>query len=225
MSQKFSLYDDLTVTENLDFYAGLYSLSGAAKGKRIQEMIELTQLKERKDQLVATPSLGFKQRLALGCALISHPQLVFLDEPTSGVSPASRRAFFNIIQDLAAGGTTVIVTTHFMEEAERCHQIAFFSRGKLLALASPDELKKTTLEGILLELILPDPLGVIDNLSKLPYVKSCSVHGASLHVLAEDESCIQQLAAYIGVQPKVITPTLDDVFIALAKRQESEVPV
>jgi len=225
MSQKFSLYDDLTVTENLDFYAGLYSLSGAAKGKRIQEMIELTQLKERKDQLVATLSLGFKQRLALGCALISHPQLVFLDEPTSGVSPASRRAFFNIIQDLAAGGTTVIVTTHFMEEAERCHQIAFFSRGKLLALASPDELKKTTLEGILLELILPDPLGVIDNLSKLPYVKSCSVHGASLHVLAEDESCIQQLAAYIGVQPKVITPTLDDVFIALAKRQESEVPV
>lgn len=225
MSQKFSLYDDLTVWENLDFYAGLYNLSGSAKRRRIKEMIDLAQLKGREDQLVSTLSLGFKQRLALGCALISHPKLVFLDEPTSGVSPASRRAFFNIIQDLAAGGTTVIVTTHFMEEAERCQQIAFFSKGKLLALASPDELKQTSLEGTLLELHLPDPLGLIDDLLKLPFVKNCSIHGSSLHVLVKDQSCTRQLADYTGVQPKFITPTLDDVFIALAKGQKSEVPV
>lgn len=225
MSQKFSLYDDLTVYENLDFYAGVYSLSGAAKRRRIEEMIELAQLKDRKDQLVSTLSLGFKQRLALGCALVSHPKLVFLDEPTSGVSPASRRAFFNIIQDLAASGTTVIVTTHFMEEAERCHQIAFFFRGKLLASASPDELKKNSLDGTLLELIIPDPLRFIDDLLKMPFVKSCSVHGSSLHVLVKDESCLQPLAAHIGVEPKVITPTLEDVFVALAKGQEREVPV
>lgn len=224
MSQKFSLYDDLTVWENLNFYAGLYNLSGSTKHQRIKEMIELAQLKERQDQLVGTLSLGFKQRLALGCALISHPKLVFLDEPTSGVSPASRRAFFNIIQDLASQGTTVIVTTHFMEEAERCQQIAFFSRGKLLALASPDELKQTSLEGILLELIVPDPLGIIDDLLDLPFVKNCSIHGASLHVVVKDHASIEQLAAYTGVQPQLIVPTLDDVFIALAKRQESEVP-
>lgn len=225
MSQKFSLYDDLTVSENLDFYAGLYNLSGLTKRRRIEEMIDLAQLLERKEQLAGTLSLGFKQRLALGCALVSHPQLVFLDEPTSGVSPASRRAFFNIIQDLAAQGTTVIVTTHFMEEAERCQQIAFFSRGKLLALASPDELKHTSLEGILLEIVMPDPLRYIDDLLQLPFVKDCSIHGASLHVLVKDQSSTQQLAAYIGVQPKLINPTLDDVFIALAKNQESEVSI
>lgn len=224
MSQKFSLYDDLTVWENLNFYAGLYNLSGSKKRRRMEEMIDLAELQERKSQLTGTLSLGFKQRLALSCALISQPKLVFLDEPTSGVSPASRRAFFNIIQDLAAQGTTVIVTTHFMEEAERCQQIAFFLQGKLLALASPDELKQTSLKGMLLELTLPDPLRLIGDLLDLPFVKDCSIHGASLHVVVKDHASIEQLAAYTGVQPQLIVPTLDDVFIALAKRQESEVP-
>ena len=148
--------------------------------------------------------------------------MVFLDEPTSGVSPTSRRAFFNIIQDLAAQGTTVIVTTHFMEEAERCHQIAFFSQGKLLALASPDDLKQTSLQGILLELPLADPLRHMDDLLDLPYVKECAIHGSTLHVLVKDQAGADQLTAFTKVQPKIITPTLDDVFIALAKSQESE---
>jgi len=222
MSQKFSLYHDLTVQENLDFYAGLYGLVGSKKRRRIEEMIALADLAGRENQLAGTLSLGFMQRLALGCALISHPWLVFLDEPTSGVSPTSRRAFFNIIQDLAAQGTTVIVTTHFMEEAERCHQIAFFSQGKLLALASPDDLKQTSLQGILLELPLADPLRHMDDLLDLPYVKECTIHGSTLHVLVKDQAGADQLTAFTKVQPKIITPTLDDVFIALAKSQESE---
>lgn len=222
MSQRFSLYDDLTVIENLDFYAGLYNLAGRKKRIRIEEIIGLANLVGRENQLVVTLSLGFKQRLALGCALLSKPALLFLDEPTSGVSPTSRRVFFNIIQDLAYQGTTVIVATHFMDEAERCQQIAFFSAGKLLALSSPDKLKQTSLQGVLLELELPNPFEQMDRLLDLPLVKDCSVHGSALHVLVENQSGIEILTAATGVTPRIITPTLDDVFIALARKKESE---
>lgn len=222
MSQRFSLYDDLTVGENLNFYAGLYSLTGRKRAERVAEMLALGRLEGHKKQLASTLSLGFKQRLALGCALLSHPRLVFLDEPTSGVSPTSRRDFFNIIQDLAARGTTVIVTTHFMDEAERCHQIAFFSQGRLLAFSSPDELKQSSLEGVLLELTLPDPQGEAERIRSLPFVCDCSVHGSVLHVVVRDQDKMEALASFTQAQPRVITPTLDDVFITLARKKESE---
>jgi ABC-2 type transport system ATP-binding protein len=185
MSQKFSLYHDLTVRENLDFYAGIYRLSSKRRQQRIEEMISLAGLAGREDQLVANLSQGFKQRLALSCAIISDPQVIFLDEPTSGVSPAARRSFFNIIQEQANQGKTIIISTHFMDEAERCGQIAFFNQGRLLALNHPEQLKKGILPGRLYRLEAEDPIGILDRLSQLPGVKEVSLHGRSLHILLE----------------------------------------
>ncbi|RYD06856.1 hypothetical protein N752_01645 [Desulforamulus aquiferis] len=147
MSQKFSLYDDLTVYENLNFYSGLYDVPVRERKSRIAEMVEMAKLTGREKELVANLSVGWKQRLALGCAIISRPSILFLDEPTSGISPTSRKMFFNIIQELANGGTTIMVTTHFMDEAERCNTIAFISEGSLIAKDTPDNLKGKVIKG------------------------------------------------------------------------------
>ncbi len=223
MSQKFSLYDDLTVYENLDFYAGLYSIPHRERKKRIGEMIDMALLKGREDELVANLSGGWKQRLALGCAIISRPSILFLDEPTSGVSPTSRRAFFKIIQRLANENTTVMVTTHFMDEAERCYRIAFISEGTLIADDTPENLKKNVIKGALAEVVHPNALYIIDDIEKLPYVKECSNHGPVLHVLLESESAIQALNSYTGVEAKIIKPSLEDVFVSLAKQNRRQV--
>ncbi|HEX3010478.1 MAG TPA: ABC transporter ATP-binding protein [Syntrophomonadaceae bacterium] len=219
MSQKFSLYEDLSVIENLDFYAGIYNLSYRERKSRIEEMLEMAELSERKKELAANLSVGYKQRLALGCAIISQPEIIFLDEPTSGVSPTSRRQFFNIIQNLANQGSTVIVTTHFMDEAERCDRIAFISNGQLIALDSPDNLKSKFIKGVMAELDLPDPMEWIDKLKVQPYVKDCSMHGALLHVLIDHESNMPALQAMTGASPVKIIPNLEDVFITLAKNK------
>ncbi|MFX4262767.1 ABC transporter ATP-binding protein [Pelotomaculum propionicicum] len=223
MSQKFSLYDDLTVYENLDFYAGLYSIPHRERRKRIGEMIDMALLKGREDELAANLSGGWKQRLALGCAIISRPSILFLDEPTSGVSPTSRRAFFKIIQRLANENTTVMVTTHFMDEAERCYRIAFISEGTLIADDTPENLKNNVIKGTLAEVIHPNALYIIDDLEKLPFVKECSNHGPVLHVLLESESAIPALNSYTGVQAKIIRPSLEDVFVSLAKQNRRQV--
>jgi len=220
MSQKFSLYDDLSVLENLNFYAGVYDVPKAEKKNRIEEMIEMAGLTGREKELVTNLSSGWKQRLALGCAIISRPSIVFLDEPTSGVSPTSRRMFFNIIQGLARTGTTVMVTTHFMDEAERCHKIAFISAGRLIAVDTPDNLKNNTLQGYLVELTLPDAMERLSSIEALPYVKDCNIHGAFLHVLLEKDKNLADLAAFTGVEPRAIIPSLEDVFITLSKRQK-----
>lgn len=218
MSQKYSLYDDLTVRENLNFYAGIYSIPNGERVNRIGSLIELTGLVGRETELAANLSGGWKQRLALACALIPQPQIVFLDEPTSGVSPTRRRSFFNIIQALASEGTTVIVTTHFMDEAERCTRIAFISNGRLLAYDTPDNLKDEILEGCLVEVDLPDALDQIAFIERLPFVRECSLHGRFLHVLLKDESDIPALQAAVGGDVRPVSPTLEDVFLALAKR-------
>lgn len=216
MSQKFSLYDDLTAAENLHFYAGLYNIPRRERKSRVQEMMDMAGLTGREDELAANLSGGWKQRLALGCAIIARPAIVFLDEPTSGVSPTSRRRFFNIIRRLAGKGTTVMVTTHFMDEAEYCDKIAFISSGRLMAVDTPGNLKQNVLEGCLVELDLPDAMDRIESIEQLPYVKECSVHGPLLHVLLDDEAGLTALAAFTGATPKTITPSLEDVFIALA---------
>lgn len=221
MSQKFSLYPELTVKENLSFYAGLYGITGPGLKKRLREMLELAELTHHENVRVATLSRGFRQRLALSCALISRPALLFLDEPTSGVSPSSRRAFFDIIRQMAADGVTVIVSTHFMDEAGRCDRIAFFNQGRLLALDSPDYLRNHVLEGLMLELELPEPVIQVERLKSLPYVKECSLHGLMLHVLVgstDDQAALEQ---YTGVNAVPIIPGLEDVFIALARTRES----
>lgn len=219
MSQKFSLYDDLTVKENLLFYAGMYNIPNGEKKRRVAEMTAMAGLLGRENELVMNLSSGFRQRLALGCAIISRPSIVFLDEPTSGVSPNARRSFFNIIQNLANQGTTVIVTTHFMDEAERCNKIAFISGGRLMALDSPDNLKNAVLEGFLVQVRTPNAMEHLAAVESLPYVKECSIHGASLHVLLENESYTATLNKAINIEVEPITPSLEDVFIALARKQ------
>lgn len=223
MSQKFSLYDDLTVRENLEFYAGMYSVPARERGRRIGEMLDLAGLGQRQRDLVANLSVGWKQRLALACALISKPSLVFLDEPTSGVSPTSRRDFFNIIQGLASQGTTVIVTTHFMDEAERCGRIAFISAGRLIAFDTPDYLKNNTLKGCLTEVRMPQAIQRMKDIAKLPYVLECSLHGPVLHVLLRGPEDMESLRHYTGGKVEPITPSLEDVFIALAKNNVRQV--
>jgi ABC-2 type transport system ATP-binding protein len=220
MSQKFSLYDDLQVAENLDFYAGVYGIAARDRKKRVAEMLAMADLLGRERELVSNLSSGFRQRLALGCAIISRPALVFLDEPTSGVSPTSRRDFFKIIKNLSHEGTTVIVTTHFMDEAERCDRIAFISSGRLLAMDNPDELKRRFITGILLELTIPDPMQAMDKIESLPGVKECNIYGSMLHVLVENEASINMVGHTAGTIPRIITPSLEDVFVTLARHQE-----
>jgi ABC-2 type transport system ATP-binding protein len=221
MSQKFSLYDDLTVRENLKFYAGLYSVPRKELAGRITEMIAMAELTGRENELAGNLSGGWKQRLALGCAIIAKPSIVFLDEPTSGVSPISRRKFFQIIRSMVNQGTTVLVTTHFMDEAERCHRLAFISGGKLMAVDSPDNLKKDALQGCMAEIEIPDGMRKIKQIEQLPYVKECTVHGALLHVLLTEETFIPELQQAVGGNPRIITPSLEDVFVALARRQRT----
>jgi ABC-2 type transport system ATP-binding protein len=139
MSQRFGLYDDMTVRENFRFYAGLYGLRGAARAARESELFTTLGLEPRARQLVGTLSGGWKQKLSLACATAHHPDMVFLDEPTAGVDPAARRQFWELIRELANGGMTILVTTHYMDEAVRCDRLAFLSRGHLIALGTPDE--------------------------------------------------------------------------------------
>jgi ABC-2 type transport system ATP-binding protein len=221
MSQKFSLYEDLTVEENLNFYAGLYSVPRRDCRDRVREMTAMAGLTGREHELAANLSGGWKQRLALGCAIISRPAIVFLDEPTSGVSPISRRMFFNIIQRMAAAGTTVMVTTHFMDEAEYCDKIAFISLGRLMGVDTPDNLKKKVIGGHLVELELSDAMDRINDIERLPYVQECTVHGPLLHVLLESESHRPSLMEFTGAEPRPVTPSLEDVFIALARRKSA----
>lgn len=222
MSQKFSLYDDLTVKENLKFYAGLYSVPKKELAARLAEMIEMADLKGRENVLVANLSGGYKQRLALGCAIIARPPIIFLDEPTSGVSPTSRRMFFQIIRKMVNEGTTIMVTTHFMDEAERCHRLAFISGGRLMAVDSPDNLKKNVIKGYMLELDLPQGIQMIKDIEALPYVQDCTVHGSLLHVLVAKREDIVKLQNDLGAEAKLITPSLEDVFVTLARKQRSE---
>jgi ABC-2 type transport system ATP-binding protein len=219
MSQKFSLYEDLTVMDNLSFYAGIYNIPRHDRSTRLAEMLELSDLTLQENTLVAELSVGWKQRLALSCAIISSPALVFLDEPTSGVSPTSRRRFFDVIQNLSNHGTTVIVTTHFMDEAERCDRIVFMSEGKLLAHDSPDNLKKNIIEGQLAEISLPNPLQQIKNIEALPFVREASVFGSHIHVLLTSAEDLSALNETLGTEVRPILPTLEDVFLTLAKKR------
>ena len=218
MSQKFSLYDDLSVIENLQFYGGLYSLSSEQMKKRIDEMLVLSGLEKRQQELVANLSGGWKQRLALACSILHNPPILFLDEPTGGVDPVSRRMFWEIIYDLSVQGTTVMVTTHFMDEAEHCDEIGFISEGNLIASDTPDNLKKI-IPGTLVEIPTPSPMELLETLeeSAVEYLDIYPA-GASLHVLLKsgDSSPLS------GYAYEIISPTLEDVFVYLVKSYRRE---
>ncbi len=218
MSQKFSLYDDLTVDENLAFYAGMYSLPREREQERIAAMLALAGLEKRRRELVAGLSGGWKQRLALGCSILHNPPILFLDEPTGGVDPKSRRLFWDIIYDLSRQGTTVMVTTHFMDEAEHCDEIGFIFEGTLLTSDSPTNLKKS-LPGSLLAIPTPEPMALLAELEAggRPYL-DVYPFGASLHVLAAPDK-VDAFAAY---RPAVIPPSLEDIFVYLVKSHRKE---
>lgn len=156
MSQRFGMYDDMTVAENLDFYASLYGLAGDEKRRRMNQLFDELGLRERSNQLVGTLSGGWKQRISLACAIAHQPAILFLDEPTAGVDPAARRQFWETIHGLAKDGTTIVVTTHYMDEAARCERIAFLSRGHLIAVGTADEVTRQfgqpTIEDVFIEL-------------------------------------------------------------------------
>ncbi len=222
MSQKFSLYRDLTVEENLRFFGGIYRVPRDELAERMRFAIDMAGLGGREKALVATLAGGWQQRLALGCAVLHRPPILFLDEPTSGVEPTSRRRFWDLIHALAADGVTVLVSTHYMDEAEYCHRAALINQGRIIALGSPDELKRTALGGELL-LLECDGLGpMLAALQQAPDVVDASVFGNAIHVLVGDAGrSLVELPAYLeqkSLRPsrlERIHPSLEDVFVRL----------
>jgi ABC-2 type transport system ATP-binding protein len=220
MSQLFSLYPDLTVEENIDLFAGLYGVRGGRLEERKGWILEMAGLREHVGRLTADLSLGFKQRLALGCAVIHGPPILFLDEPTSGVDPVARRRFWDLIYDLSEEGTTVFVSTHHMEEAEYCHRLALMHRGRLIALDSPAALRASMAEP-LLELRTDDAPRAVEAVAGLPGVLEASMYGRDLHVLVGDETGARPLladalarAGLVVRSIRRIEPALEDVFVA-----------
>jgi len=221
MSQKFGLYEDLTIIENLNFYAGLYNLSGSKKRQRIEEMLEMAGLAARQKQLAGSLSGGWKQRLALGCSIIHNPAMVFLDEPTGGVDPVSRRMFWEIIYQLTANGTTFMVSTHFMDEAEHCDDLGFIYEGKMIATGTPAQLK-STIPGTMLAIETETPLKLLEQLRDMhmPF-NDAYVCGASLRLLVDNG----QESKFEGLSASAIHPTLEDVFVHYAKLNSKELAI
>jgi ABC-2 type transport system ATP-binding protein len=228
MSQKFSLYGDLTVRENLEFYADVYGIARRERSARVAELIEMAGLTGRERVLTADLPGGGRQRLALASAIIHRPRVLFLDEPTGGVDPQSRREFWEVIYELAGGGVTVFVTTHFMDEAEHCHRIGLMYGGRLIALDAPDALKDQVITGEVLEVEATPADAALAILEGMPGIRGISPHGARLHALVESAAlqgpAIEAALAAAGLQDlqvMPIAPTLEDVFVTLIEQQEA----
>jgi ABC-2 type transport system ATP-binding protein len=230
MSQRFSLYGDLTVRENLQFFGGLYRVPRRDIEERIRTAIAMAGLAGRENALVRILAGGWKQRLALGCAILHRPPVLFLDEPTSGVEPEARRSFWDLIHDLASGGVAILVSTHYMDEAEYCNRIALINTGRIVAIGSPGELRQHHLGGTLYELECSTLGAALEALRQAPGVIDAAIFGDKLHVLlerAEGASDLRPLLARQGIQagaPHVITPSLEDVFVQLVSRPHAAQP-
>ena len=230
MSQKFSLYADLTVLENLRFFAGMYGVGRDIVKERIGWALEMAGLRGRESSLTGALSGGWKQRLALGCAVLHRPPIVFLDEPTSGVDPLSRRLFWELIQSMSSEGVTIFVTTHYMDEAEYCNRLALMYRGALVALGTPKELKIGAIEGSLL-LLECDRLGdAIEAVHRIEGVRDAAVFGNALHLVVSNDGIANEVRAALTnaginvtrLQP--IQPSLEDAFVALTTRRTATNP-
>jgi ABC-2 type transport system ATP-binding protein len=225
MSQKFALYEDLTARENLTFYAGVYGLPSARHGPRAREVLDLIGLAGREQERAGALAGGWRQRLALGIAIIHQPQLLFLDEPTSGVDPEARRAFWDLIYTLAENGATIFVSTHYMDEAEHCGRLGIMNRGKLLALDSPSALKRDVVPGQAWNITAEPLLKALDVLQGAPGLRHTGLLGDHLHAISEPGAhTAQSLGAVLvgagctGALVEQADITLEDVFIELAKR-------
>ena len=223
MTQRFSLYEDLSVRENMDFYAGIYGLARAQRARRIDAVLDRTGLRERAAQIAGTLSGGWKQRVALACATLHEPPLLFLDEPTAGVDPVSRRDFWEQIHRLAATGTTVLVTTHYMDEAERCHRLSFIFRGTVLDVGTPEEIvARRALRAC--ELIVGDALRAAERLRREPAVDEVAHYGHVLRVATRGEGDPEALCRRVLGEEKIAIDrcvsaraTVEDAFVSMVR--------
>ena len=224
MSQRFSLYADLTVIENLNFYGRAYRVWGKELVARERAAMELTGLIGMERELTANLAGGFKQRLALAAAVLPQPALLFLDEPTAGVDPVHRRDFWHLLYQLTAQGTTIFVTTHYMDEAEQCHRLAFIHDGRIVAVGTPSDIKERQMRGQVIEIDCDLPAKALDLLRKTDHLEEVALYGRLIHVVVQDPITQQPVihtaldAAGVRVNNiQVISPSLEDVFIARAK--------
>ncbi|MFB3918784.1 multidrug ABC transporter ATP-binding protein [Candidatus Velamenicoccus archaeovorus] len=229
MSQKFSLYDDLTVEENIDFYSGIYNIPHDKRKERKEEVIRLAGLEDFRTRPTKVISGGWKQRLALGCALIHHPRMLFLDEPTSGVDPITRANFWAIIKDLANNGVTIFVTTHYMDEAENCDRMVLIYHGTIIAMGTPAEMKTKFMKNDVLEIVVGAAQDWIDGLDALETVKEAALFGANIHAVVYDAAkAIPALKAYLASKGAdvgdihKIMPSLEDVFVSAIENYDKE---
>jgi ABC-2 type transport system ATP-binding protein len=227
MSQKFSLYEDLTVEENIDFYSGIYCISPEKKKERKEWVITMAGLEPHRHSRTAILAGGWKQRLALGCAILHEPPIIFLDEPTSGVDPISRRAFWDLIYEMASRGVTVFVTTHYMDEAEYCDRIALIYRGERIAIGTPGMLKRELMQDEVLEVQCERPQDAMIAIGEIPGVKEVAPFGKGLHVVVADaeagSEAIRSLLFSRGIplaRVEKIMPTLEDVFVSLIEARD-----
>ncbi len=232
MSQKFSLYNDLTVNENINFFSGMYGLEGKRLEERKKWVLKIANLEGRENTLAVNLSGGFKQRLALGCAVIHEPKIVFLDEPTGGVDPISRRNFWDLINDLSQGGTTVFVTTHYLDEAEYCNRIMMINAGKIIAGGSPKELKSDYLGKAIFEIEcenIEDAVTIFDNTD---WIESSAFFGNYVHVTISSKISTKEIITKLsnvlkekGINARrieKIAPSLEDVFVNLLETKEKQ---
>ena len=231
MSQKFSLYDDLAVEENIDFFSGIYGVPKERRAERKDYVLRMAGLADKHATMTRLLAGGWKQRLALGCAILHEPPILFLDEPTSGVDPIARRNFWELIYQLSAAGHTIFVSTHYMDEAEYCHRVALMYRGKVIALGTPAALKHSLDSHHILHLESSDVLGSMTALAGKPGVLDSAVFGGGLHVTVEDPaSAIPQIrtlldAQHISIQQIApIQPSMEDVFVAMIEEEERKLP-
>ncbi|MGB9836003.1 MAG: ATP-binding cassette domain-containing protein [Candidatus Saccharicenans sp.] len=217
MSQKFSLYQDLTVEENLEFFGRVYGLNGYKLRDRMELVKDRLGLRGMENKLSGKMPSGWKQKLALGCAILHDPRIIFLDEPTGGVDPISRREFWKLIYELAEEGRAILVTTHYLDEAEYCHEISLIHAGRIIASGSPWEMKKNYFPGNLLELTGERPLELYERLKTWPEVRGLSLFGTKLHILTDkdnQEKILSKLKELnLSFSVRLIVPTLEDVFI------------
>lgn len=225
MSQKFGLYADLTVKENVEFFGGVYLRDAGEARRRCGEVMEEMGLSSRADQLAGQLSGGWKQRVAMATAIVHHPAILFLDEPTAGVDPVSRREIWDLVYAMQGRGITLFVTTHYMEEAERCNRIGFIHSGRLAACGTPDELKATRMDAQVLSLTGPDLYGIYRALKGTDLVIDVNLYGNDLHAVVADAAAalspIQDRLAGAGLPPaqaRAIPPSIEDVFVRLTRR-------
>jgi ABC-type multidrug transport system ATPase subunit len=232
MSQKFSLYDDLTVAENLQFYGRIYSLPPARMKQRIEEIVQLNGLAPYMDRLAARLSGGWKQRLALGCAMLHEPKLLFLDEPTAGIDPVARRELWDLLFELSGHGITFFVTTHYMDEAERCSHVAYIYYGKIIADGTPAELKQIPdvqpVGTKRVEISTAEVTRALRVARKIPGIRNATIFGESIHALVEDRFDLADMRAQLlkndinvtDIRP--LTPSLEDVFVELTYKHQAQ---